>query len=522
MSIKTLQKRLNECQRLLKAKRLQEASFEDIVEPGIRLLDLVASSKAAATLDLPPVDTEEISISKIINTSEQDLSTTDGTLNEAAKKKLQKVLEEATRSYQDLVRDYVTSGGTDNFETWKTWYSNQPDAAKAAGLFEPGFHRLYKHFGDSAVASEFATSVVDPDYKPSENLQSLLDVCHANEDFVETAATTVADKYETIELLLRRVVRGKSAKRYYILAGDAGIGKTYIVSKLLKEEGIVEDIDSITYTGSIGRSPSAIATFLWLHRNDEILVLDDCDSFLRKGGNPDVCNILKGCMEAGTGYKVGISRTIAARVQKLLNESLKRKQSGKTVLSEKARKLLEGELTAEEEEDLVYDTQVDIEEDDLEVPTSWVFNARMIIISNLHESQIEEPIWSRCDHYDLHLTQEEYLVRLAMIIDGMNIGQSEGLCTPEEAKEAKALVLSVIQSVIEAGTHGVKVFGKTIRLADHLEFRLVKDLANMWLAMLDRELETNPGIDRNQAKMNIMPKWFRIGVIPRLSAGRVL
>ena len=156
------------------------------------------------------------------------------------------------------------------------------------------------------------------------------------------------------------------------------------------------------------------------------------------------------------------------------------------------------------------------------VPTSWTFNARMIIISNLHESQIEEPLWSRCDHFDLHLTQEEYLIRLAMILDGMDVGQKDGLCTEEEAQEAKALVLSVMQSVIEAGNHGVKFFGKYIQLTDHLEFRIVKDLVNVWLAMLERELENHPEISRDDAKKNIMQKWVRVGVIPRMSARKVL
>ena len=532
---KALVEQLNTCKTLLAEKRLRESSFADLLKPSMDLLDQVHAAMESGDLDLPPVDEDSLDISKILDTSEKDLDPTDGTLTEAAIEKRRKLLED--RSYNALLTAYIEEGGTENFEDWRTWAQQQPEALKALTLNKGSFQR---HYRNQAQAIQLATAsgaytpssnaapvadtaaaaapVVDPNYVMSDNLKNLLAVAHANEDFVETAATTVADKYETIELLLRRVIRGKSSKRYYILAGDAGIGKTYTVAKLLEEEG-KKNIDDITYTGSIGRSPTAIAQFLWEHRNDEILVLDDCDSFLRKGGNPDVINILKGCMEPGTHYRVGIPTNIAARVTKVLQQAAK----DESTVSDKVRSLLEGEEMSDTD---IEDEEIDLEGVDLEaddaVPTSWTWNARMVIISNLHESQIDDALWSRCDHFDLHLTQEEYLVRLAMIIDKMDVGQNAGICTEEEAKEAKALVLSVMQGVIEAGNHGVQFYGKYIRLTDHLEFRIVKDLVNTWLAMLERDQEKNPGKDIEQSKKDIMERWVRIGVVPRMSASKVL
>lgn len=521
MKKQTIHEKLNTCSNLLAEKKLKEATFEDIIKPSLDLLKHVHAAMERGDLDLPPLVDDKLDISKILDTSEKDLNTTDGTLTEAAKEKTQKALQEKDRSYTQIVQDYITQGGTGNYEEWRAWIETQPDAAKARVLNRTNFRKNYELLAPSGASQTAPTETTDenpaPVYEPSESLKSLLSLCRADEDFVETAEVTVADKYDTIELLLRRVVRGKASKRYYILAGDAGIGKTYTVAKILKEEGKADDIDKITYTGSIGRSVTSIATFLWLHRNDEILVLDDCDSFLRKGGNPDVVNILKGCMEAGTGYKVGISANIAARITKDLG--LNKKES---VVSDKVKALLEAEGDDWEDNEISAEELDKILDTENAVPTSWTFNARMIIISNLHESQIEEPLWSRCDHFDLHLTQEEYLIRLAMILDGMDVGQKDGLCTEEEAQEAKALVLSVMQSVIEAGNHGVKFFGKYIQLTDHLEFRIVKDLVNVWLAMLERELENHPEISRDDAKKNIMQKWVRVGVIPRMSARKVL
>lgn len=501
------------CKSMLNAKKLQETEFSDIIQPYIDLLDQVRAAKENNELDLPPLDDDKVDISKVLNTKEDNLDA-DGTVNEAYYKKHSRSLQEKDRSYQAIVNAYKEQGGTADFEEWKSWIATQPDKLKAQLVNRYNFNRMYGESGvDVGTNAEEGSNPEIPaePYTPTENLQNLIDMCDAGEDFVETALTTVTDKYDTIELLLRRVIRGKSPKRYYLLAGDPGIGKTYEVNKLLKADGILDSTP--VCTGSIGRSVTSIATFLWQYKDTDLVVLDDCDSFLKKGGSPDVVNILKGCMEAGTGYKVGIPISIANRVTK----ELKKASKDESKVPEKIKALFEDD--EDEEEDLSAEdndeTYIDTED---AVPTSWKFNARLVILSNLHESQIEDALWSRCDHFDLHLTQEEYLIRLAMIIDDMDVGQKDGIFTEEEAKEAKALTLSVMRSVIEAGNHGVKLFGKFVKLTDHLEFRVVKDLCNMWLAMLDRELELHPDESRDTAKKNILKKWVRVGVIPRLSA----
>lgn len=581
-------------------QKLIETTFSDLIKPSMDLLNQVHIAVQAGNLDLPPLDADAVDISKMCDTSEKDLDRDDGTLQESVQKESLQEASSNERTYLQMILDFAAEGNANDYSVWKSWASQQPDAEKAAKVTSSFFRRTYDSYvTDKPVA---ATGAAEPanvqpnkDYQMSDNLKNLLSITKADADYVETPASTVADKYETIDLLLRRVVRGKSSKRYYLLAGDAGIGKTYTVAKILEEEGKA-DIDSITYTGSIGRSVTAIAQFLWEHRDDDILVLDDCDSFLRKDGNPDVINILKGCMEPGTGHKVGIPTNIAAKITRLAN-----KAKNESKVSDKVKALLEGEVNydivdavrlcwpriSEAAKSIIadwYATEVGasdysltdlasyvkdnflriinnyaIDKSELEVvvdelisfryfsaddlpnvenlddeivdepieagtldtvevvPTSWVFNAKLIIISNLHEKQINEALWSRCDHFDLHLTQEEYLVRLAMIIDGMDIGQKAGICTDQEAKEAKALVLSVMQAVIEAGNNGVRLFGKYVKLSEHLEFRMVKDLANTWIAMLERDQELHPEKDIEQSKTDILERWMRISVIPRLS-----
>ena len=65
---------------------------------------------------------------------------------------------------------------------------------------------------------------------------------------------------------------------------------------------------------------------------------------------------------------------------------------------------------------------------------------------------------------------------------------------------------------------GVNLFGKTIQLKEHLEFRLVKDVIDMWLSMIERYVETHPGATKEDAKKACLKKWVRVVIIPRISA----
>lgn len=641
-TIKDLKKTLKECRKALNEKNFETFSFKNLITPFINLLNQIHTAKENKELDLPPLKDDEVNIDKVLTTSEKDLNP-DGSFTESYYKRTNSILLTEDRTRKEILKDFIKQGGQKSLRSWREYLDSgkiSNEDKKRVASIGPNFYMIYDaaktelesegiDITSSDTESNSSTPTIDPTYVPTENLQNLVDITQAAGDIQESAVTTVTDKYDTIELLLRRVIRGKSTKRYYLLAGDAGIGKTYEVEKLLKEEGLEDKVP--TCTGSIGRSPTSMAIFLWTHKDNDLVILDDCDSFLRKGGNPDVVNILKGCMEAGTHYRVGIPQNIA----NLATKQLQKANESTSKVSDKVKALLEEDkkpfsysgynsdmseeikryiedrignwkdnaresgnsnpdmswtklfkkqakaylLKAESEdpgtvyfinhyddsddetssldipgtdwnddlmdtvnedidemmppyegsdsdeddwdEDNENDNWEDVEEDN-KIPTSWTFNARLIILSNLHESQIEEALWSRCDHYDLHLTQEEYLVRLGMILDNMDVGQKEGLCTEEEATEAKALTLSVMSAVIEAGNHGVQLYGKYIKLTNHLEFRIVKDLCNMWLALLDRELELHPNEDRDEAKKKIINKWIRIGVIPRLSVSTKL
>ena len=507
---KRLLEAIKGCKSLLNEKKLQESDFKSIIQPGLDMLNAIQKAQQSG-LDLPPLDdSEDIQISKILNTSEEQLNL-DGTKNESYYRTHSRLLNEDMRKPRDLLRDYVMQGGTDSWDEWSMWIARQPEAERGKRLPKGWFKSTIAGMNTSTGSVQNA----EP-YKPSEELQNLLDVTGAgDQNYVASALETVTDKYNTIDLILRRVVCGTNPRRYYLLAGDAGIGKTYIVNQILKEEGKLDS--TVSLTGSIGKSTTNIALFLWQYRDAELLILDDCDAFLRKGGNDEVLGILKGAMEPGTKYHVHIPQTMAGRVTNAL-KGVKLESQNKTGI----QKLFEDESDIEDDIKAIEDVLETDNEDtpDEIVPTDWTFNARLIIISNLHESQVDPALWSRCDHFDLHLTQEEYLIRLGMIIDHMDCGQDEGFFTDEEVREAKALLMSVLKPVIEAGNHGVKMFGRSFQLKQSLEFRLVKDLVIMYIAMVQDQLRLHPDKDINVIKKDVIKPWVRIGVIPRVSVQR--
>lgn len=494
----------------LQEKRLRESSFEDLLKPVSRARqELVKAVADAGIISLSPevLDTDKIDLNAVLGTSEEDFNPETGSLTESAMKALQEekqVLKE--ESYQDIVNDYKANGGTDNYEDYKTWAANYKNSEKASILTRRNFLIYYK-LSDAEPAAAAAPVNEEP---PSQELMNLIDLVDAGESFTETAVDTVTTKYEMVELKLRRVIRGKSVKRYYLLAGDAGIGKTFIINSLLEEAGKLDTTPVVT--GSIGRNPTTVAEFLWKYKDADLVILDDCDTFLRKDANPDVSNMLKGAMEPGTGYHVHITATIAKRLSTMIRESVELKEGEAPVADDLVLDDDWDDIEGLGEDDPAYIAN------DHQIPTDWTFNARLVIVSNLHENQINEALWSRCDHFDLHLTQEEYFVRLGMIIDKMDIGVKDGIYSAEDVQSAKDLVMSVLGPLIEAGKKGITMFGKRIQLKESLEFRLVKDVVDMWLSMVERYMEVHQGVSKDDAKKACLKKWVRVVVIPRISA----
>jgi hypothetical protein len=105
------------------------------------------------------------------------------------------------------------------------------------------------------------------------------------QDKVKLLDETLDDLYE----ITRRLAAG--AFTSLMVSGRAGTGKTFSVTKALKDEGLIEDDDFIVVSGAV----SVIMMYkkMYQYRN-QVLVFDDCDAVFRDENGR---NILKAALD---------------------------------------------------------------------------------------------------------------------------------------------------------------------------------------------------------------------------------
>jgi hypothetical protein len=172
------------------------------------------------------------------------------------------------------------------------------------------------------------------------------------------------EMFKNIERLTKMVGRGLQPS--LVITGGAGMGKTHIVKSTLEEMGLKESYDFVHFKGRA----TAAGLFVTLYENnDKIIVLDDCDSVFR---DDDAVNILKGALDSYDTRKISYIST----------KSLK-------------------------------------DEFGSEVPRHFEFSGRIIFISNISQSKLDEAIRSRSFVADVDLTNEQMFERIEQLMPKM-------------------------------------------------------------------------------------------------------
>ena len=484
---------------------LKEGIAQDIMAPAKEILSLLDK------VDIPDMPYDDLIQGVELDVSEDDLDQETG--SESGGSLEEKVINKLTEAVNQTVADFLsTNPENKGYKAYTQFCDDTGVKAISSAAFLQA-RKKYEDGGADASAYEKSSEPKEPS-KPVElsaGLQSLVNACSAGADYVETAADTVNAKYKMIGMKLKRVILGKSLKNYYLLMGDAGIGKSYIVKDCLTKCG--KDPKSVPLIkGDIGSSRTDVAKFLWKYKDEELVILDDCDTTIQSK-NPAVQNMLKGAMDPD-GHAVTISPTILKELTKSLQQEAIEAKYGKN------NKLFEARDIDDEDDEWLDDEEGGVEGEgllDTDVPTeTWTFNARVVFVSNLDEKDVTKAVLSRCDYYTLHLTQEEYLIRLGKIIKDMDINSPNSGWTDERVDDAKAMAVAMMANVIEAANKGVKLFNKTVRLTHPLEFRIVRDLVEGYLMLVDDYIEENPGATEEEAGDAIIPEFVRTILMPRL------
>ena len=205
---------------------------------------------------------------------------------------------------------------------------------------------------------------------------------------------TIDERFSFVEKLVTMVATGVQPSA--VITGSGGLGKTYTVTKTLEANGYrdISDLQEFQVGEKIGpknfTTVKGFSTAKGLYRTlfenqNGVIVFDDCDAVLK---DPVALNLLKGALDS----------------------------YGKRIISWNA----------------------DMRDEDL--PRSFEFKGRVIFISNMDQSRIDQAIRSRSMLIDLEMTLEQKIDRMETISKSAEF-------LPEYDAKVKADALALIREV---------------------------------------------------------------------------
>lgn len=331
--------------------------------------------------------------------------------------------------------------------------------------------------------------------------------------------------------------------------------------------------------GDIGKAASAIVAFFYKNREKKVIILDDCDSFVLSKDQA-IQNLLKGMLDLDNTEKNPKMITVAPQIRKLAskiiaadNKALEEGveveinqnalREGRLAVSVNGEEVYNEEASAEELAQfklveaapakkairehtdysglgLLYESEDDDEweemsEDDAEVaaqfaeldnedpeqiPPKWRFASRLIMISNLKKTDLNDAVLSRTLSYELRLTQEEFMARLAQILPHM-LTDVETEDSAEVVQYAKEAAYAYLLAAVELANKGGSVGGKQVRIVGKLQFRIIAELAGKWMQRADdyamkNNIDVSDRLAMDRINNAIKKKFFMYDVMPSL------
>ena len=184
------------------------------------------------------------------------------------------------------------------------------------------------------------------------------------------------EMFGNLERLTKMVGRGVQPS--LVITGMAGVGKTHLVKETLKGMGLRESHEFVHFKGRA----TAAGLFITLYQNsDKVVILDDCDSVFK---DDDAVNILKAALDSYDTRKISYISS----------------------------KLLKDEFGDP-------------------IPAHFEFTGRIIFISNINQSRLDEAIRSRSFVADISMNTAQMFQRMEQLLPTME--KSIPLAAKEQA-----------------------------------------------------------------------------------------
>lgn len=191
---------------------------------------------------------------------------------------------------------------------------------------------------------------------------------------------SINKRFSFLEQAVSMVAHG--IQNSVIICGSGGLGKSYTVMNTLTKLGMQDNVKVVK-----GFSTAKGLYRLLFENNDSILVLDDCDSVWKDHNS---LNLLKSALDS---YE---TRVISWNSERM--------------------------------------------DDDL--PSSFIYTGKIIFITNLSETQLDQAVRTRCLFIDVSMTREEIIERMTLIASSEEF-------LPLVSKEAKTKAIEFIKKNIQ-------------------------------------------------------------------------
>jgi hypothetical protein len=209
--------------------------------------------------------------------------------------------------------------------------------------------------------------------------------------------------FDNLTRLTKMVARGVQPS--LLVTGGAGLGKTFLVKQTLQSCGLRESYEFVHYKG---RSTAA-GMFITLFQNsNKIVVFDDCDSIFK---DADAVNMLKAALDS---YDT-------RRISYITSKPLK-------------------------------------DEHGDPIPSTFEFTGKVIFISNISQSALDEAIKSRSFVADIALTTQQMFERIESLMQKMEPS------IPLPAKQQAFALMQKLDSKFEGVQINLRSFIKAARI----------------------------------------------------------
>lgn len=209
--------------------------------------------------------------------------------------------------------------------------------------------------------------------------------------------------FGNLERLTKMVGRGIQPS--LVITGMAGVGKTHLVKETLKGMGLRESYEFVHFKG---RSTAA-GLFITLYQNsDKVVVFDDCDSVFK---DDDAVNILKAALDSYDTRRI-------------------------SYISSKPLKDEYGEP----------------------IPAHFEFTGKVIFISNINQSKLDEAIRSRSFVADISMNTTQMFTRMEQLMSTMETS------IPLAAKQQALEIMKSLDSKYRGIDINLRSFIKAARI----------------------------------------------------------